>query len=439
MLIAMVGVYLKLNLLLAAAYLLWLITKHGANALGKKLNPKQQLVTARYVFSCVWVFALVMLLINTVLSAFFSNAASSLPGLRFVDELTVLPFNQQLGWWSSLSLSEVLLAVFISVVVIKLILVCRQLRQLQALISNATEWKCLNQVHVLLSPEIASPFSTKALGIKHIVLPLRMIDTPRNFRLALAHELQHLRNGDLDWVLLLEACKLLCCWNPAMYCWYHELDALQEYACDEALIQERHVDTQAYGNCLLEVASVHAGVSLVGALHMVPNVVLFKTKQSYLKRRITMLMTVSNTKNANATSLAYRLITGSALLGISVLVFAAENAQQKRDAVNPNADVVPLVRVPPQYPASALQGKLIGWVILEFTIDENGAVVDPKAIKGCAGIGFEECEPSETFYDVALEAISKWKYKPSIESGVAVKRSGVQTMLRFSFADPNKK
>ena len=85
-------------------------------------------------------------------------------------------------------------------------------------------------------------------------------------------------------------------------------------------------------------------------------------------------------------------------------------------------DVVPLVRVDPDYPPRARQRGIEGYVDIEFSISPVGTVQNPRVIGA---------NPSFVFDRSALRAVRKWKYNPKIENGVAVTRSGIQVRLRF--------
>jgi protein TonB len=87
-----------------------------------------------------------------------------------------------------------------------------------------------------------------------------------------------------------------------------------------------------------------------------------------------------------------------------------------------DTDVIPLVRVPPQYPIRATERGIEGWVVVEFTITTNGTVKDPKVV---------DSQPARIFDRAALRAVRKWKYKAKIVDGVPVERTGIQ--IRFPF------
>ncbi len=91
-----------------------------------------------------------------------------------------------------------------------------------------------------------------------------------------------------------------------------------------------------------------------------------------------------------------------------------------------DSDVIPLVRVLPQYPPRAASRGIEGWVIVEFTISAAGTVKDPVVV---------DSHPSAIFNRAMLRAIRKWKYKPKIVDGVAVERIGVRVRQNFELED----
>lgn len=90
-----------------------------------------------------------------------------------------------------------------------------------------------------------------------------------------------------------------------------------------------------------------------------------------------------------------------------------------------DTDVVPLVRIPPEYPPRALSRELEGWVRVRFTITETGSVIDAVVVESTSSV----------FDDAALRAIARWRYNPKVENGSPVQRVGVETVLDFQLAD----
>ena len=85
-------------------------------------------------------------------------------------------------------------------------------------------------------------------------------------------------------------------------------------------------------------------------------------------------------------------------------------------------DVIPTVRVPPEYPARAQARGIEGWVQIQFAVTPTGTVRDPVVVAA---------EPQGFFEEAALKAILRWRYSPRVDGGVAVERVGFQTVLRF--------
>jgi protein TonB len=85
-------------------------------------------------------------------------------------------------------------------------------------------------------------------------------------------------------------------------------------------------------------------------------------------------------------------------------------------------DVVPLVRIEPDYPARAAQRGIEGYVVVEFTITPAGTIKNARVIRA---------EPNGVFDSSALAAVSRWKYNPKVENGAAVARTGVRVKLNF--------
>lgn len=121
----------------------------------------------------------------------------------------------------------------------------------------------------------------------------------------------------------------------------------------------------------------------------------------------------SSSVDANMVSLAPTIDTAGAMSGLNLSAGA-------------DRDVVPLVRINPDYPQRALSRGLEGWVQVQFTISETGAVIDPVVV---------DSSPKGIFDDAAIKAISRWRYNPKIEGAVAVQRVGVQTIIRFTLED----
>jgi protein TonB len=85
---------------------------------------------------------------------------------------------------------------------------------------------------------------------------------------------------------------------------------------------------------------------------------------------------------------------------------------------------VPVRMAEPEYPYEMKREGISGIVTVVFFVDEKGNVVDPQMQKS-TNKGFEQA---------ALNAISKWKFKPARQDGTPVK-SKLAIPLQFTNAD----
>ena len=88
----------------------------------------------------------------------------------------------------------------------------------------------------------------------------------------------------------------------------------------------------------------------------------------------------------------------------------------------PDGDMLPIVKVAPVYPNRAATRGIEGFVLMEFTVDETGAVLEPRIV---------ESSPAGVFDRSALNAVLRFKYKPRVVNGAAVRVQGVLHRLTF--------
>jgi protein TonB len=91
-------------------------------------------------------------------------------------------------------------------------------------------------------------------------------------------------------------------------------------------------------------------------------------------------------------------------------------------AIGRDGDATPIVRINPKYPIEAARDGREGWVRLSFTINEVGGVEDVKVI---------DAEPKRIFNREATRALRRWKYKPKVVDGKAIRQPGLEVQLDF--------
>ena len=85
---------------------------------------------------------------------------------------------------------------------------------------------------------------------------------------------------------------------------------------------------------------------------------------------------------------------------------------------------VPRVRVQPQYPFEMRRAGITGDVLVEFIVDANGDVRNAFAVRSS----------QREFETAAVQAVSKWKFKPGRKGGRAV-NTRMQQPITFSLAE----
>jgi len=87
-----------------------------------------------------------------------------------------------------------------------------------------------------------------------------------------------------------------------------------------------------------------------------------------------------------------------------------------------NREVMPIVRIAPQYPRKAAMAGIEGWVLLRFDINILGVVENVEIIKS---------QPNKIFDGAARRALLKWKYKAKLIDGKPVKQVNNNVKIEF--------
>lgn len=201
---------------------------------------------------------------------------------------------------------------------------------------------------VLVSPDIASP--QVGGGWRPVVLwPAHVALDAEESSLALAHELAHLKRGDLllGWIPALAA--RLFFFHPLLRWAMHEYALHREAACDALALAQQRAAPQDYGRLLLQLGvahPLHAG--LAGASPTFRN----------LKRRLVMLQQTSTAMPRVRSWLLVALVALAGVLPYRVTAGATQpaNAGTAVGAYLPS--VPPAPPAPPPPPAPPAPGML---------------------------------------------------------------------------------
>jgi bla regulator protein BlaR1 len=219
-----------------------------------------------------------------------ASASASPSSTTAIVPTTTSPFHWQ----------RLLLALWLAGLLVQLLLVARQwlwartvLRESMPLHDEALQALCAQQgralglrrcPHLRMSAAIASP-QVAGLWRPVVLLPASQLLTPEESAMALAHELAHLRRGDLWLVWVPAIAQRLFFFHPLVAWAMREYALNREAACDAQVLQQHRAAPQTYGRLLLRLGvaqPVHSG--LAGASPTFQN----------LKRRLIMLQQTVN-------------------------------------------------------------------------------------------------------------------------------------------------
>ena len=91
-------------------------------------------------------------------------------------------------------------------------------------------------------------------------------------------------------------------------------------------------------------------------------------------------------------------------------------------AASETIDAVLLKSANPNYPTAALRAGQSGWVMVGFTVAPDGRTTDIRVV---------EAQPRHVFDRAAVDAVSRYRFKPAMRDGVAV-ATNKQQKIEFS-------
>ena len=241
------------------------------------------------------------------------------------------------------------------------------------------------------------------------------------------HELLHVRRRDWPITVLEELLRAVVWFHPAVWILLPKIALSREQVVDEGAVRLTGKRRQ-YLDALWRVVCTdqrHANalvVPLLGRSHLVERVAWLKKEKSMSKSRIVMSVLVL------AVSVAV-----AGLVGASVFPAASETAMriappavqddskpEEKDAEENKLKTVSkdsecdeithpeaIQKVNPKYPEEARKAKIMGIVIVETVINENGTVDDIEVVES----------PDELLSEAAIEAVRQWTFEPALCDG----------------------
>ena len=156
--------------------------------------------------------------------------------------------------------------------------------KLRRILKSSHQWRSFGNLNLVLSDTIHIPFSTRSLTTKFVVIPSALITRPDDLKVALAHELQHLRDSDVDWEFGITLLTPLFFWNPAFHYFRRQLEELRELSCDQKVLARGRLTIEQYCGCLLRVCADRFHRPKLFQLRL-PEVALAETRMGFIGNR----------------------------------------------------------------------------------------------------------------------------------------------------------
>ena len=264
---AFLDAFINANILIVVAYLMWQATRALMRPLGLSHDHGTQLRLLNAAFLVIVATPLLTLGHEVLL------ASGLVRGLNLSDmvvawylnggvEMRAADFETLVHARDTLMidvlsasglLAQALIALFLTGLAVGLLRLSVSVASLWRITRGAYGWRRFGRVRILLSDRILVPFSTRGLTRYYVVIPSHMLAQSHELKVSIAHELQHIRQGDLEWEVLLEALKPLFFLNPAFHAWKRQVEALREFRCDAAVLSRGRIGARDYCDTLLSV------------------------------------------------------------------------------------------------------------------------------------------------------------------------------------------
>ena len=316
------------NVVFFVAFGLWALTQYALSKSRWRNDYALQLRLLRIVFLCVVISPALSYLSMKIGHAFGGTASLTASDLvvaaylRGDISMPAVQFEAILNTRSRLFDSVLagdmpwLTALIAAIAVGALVLVVQALWtmvHINRLVSKGYVWRSTRTTDVRLSDTITIPFAVRGPFRRHVVLPSNLILRPKEMRVVLAHEFEHLRQGDVEWELIFELLKPFLYWNPVFLLWKRSFARLREFSCDRAVLQTRKISPREYADCLLRFC----GQKMEGPRVERMNVGLVRTNSRSARRALEQrVLALQRVPEHHASRFVLWWATGVLVLGI---------------------------------------------------------------------------------------------------------------------------
>lgn len=272
----------------------------------------------------------------------------------------------------------------------------------------------LSSTKVRISEDAVSPCVVNASS-PTIILPKQILTNPTLMKIALFHELIHIKNKDLSHSLLNQLIRIMFWFHPIIHLYTSWASRNRELQCDLEVIGIGEINKAEYANSLVLVSREYTPFSLVCMAAKVSQLKLRiqdisslsisdfnQTKHkpiSLLSATIPVLLTLLLILNPKNT------LTTNALEVSSSATKSTVNGAELPQIIGGISEVFKHIKYPKEAKLNGIEGR----VEIEFIVDSYG---NPKNAQILRGIGYG-CD------EEALNAILKTKFVPASFNGKA--------------------
>ena len=267
---ALLNAYIDANLMIIFAFLIWVFVHFTLSKLGfyREFKSMLRLLNSTFIavlISPLFVWGLSALSKTGLIGSHAPMNISDFAIAVYLDggfQMKASEFEKILSlrteWTADVvslgSTTSVFIIIFLlggfAVSLLRTVLSVRRLRRI---IVNSYEWRRFKNIHIRFCETTQVPFSTRGLRNHYIIMPLALLERSGDLRMAMTHELQHIRQGDINWEIAMEVLRPLFFWNPAFILWKRIVDQLRELSCDQQVLLRKKINIKDYCECLLRV------------------------------------------------------------------------------------------------------------------------------------------------------------------------------------------
>ncbi|MBM7067171.1 M56 family metallopeptidase [Actibacterium sp. 188UL27-1] len=135
-----------------------------------------------------------------------------------------------------------------------------------AIIARGAVIRRMAGVTIVVDDQVRIPFSTRGLRSYFIVVPQALLTDPATLKIAIGHELQHIRQGDIECEIVSALLSPIFILNPAFWLMSRKWRRLREYTCDIHYLGRSGCNAKLYATSLLRVARQAKGDTSRGVL-----------------------------------------------------------------------------------------------------------------------------------------------------------------------------